>query len=196
MLHKFVKNKTFITRGSHSYGIPVENITSIFIRGLRSQSVENLWKLFEKSLKDNIGNILSIRRINNFNDSFILVKLLGTSDFAKEISNIITSKISRASVSYTRCTRRTHRLTFTSFKRKLTSPFNHHNPNFSSNNVNSDSPNTNVIPSTSNIISTSHSQTSSIHSSAVCTSNSNSSNNPPSNSSNSFTFCLSWNTNG
>ena len=188
MQTNYIRNKNYILRGSRCYGIPLDNTRLIYIRGVNSWSLENMRLFLKTHLKDQYNNILSVRRITNFNDNFFKIKVLANDDTIKIFTDIFKSTRQSISVTHFKCSNRNHKYSFSSLKKKL---------QFSSNSSSSSSINLNIsTPSfSSNAPSNFECQLPSTDSNTHpqnCTNNcSNSCDHD-----NSFPFCLSWNTDG
>jgi len=226
MLSKFMKSKNYIVCGSRAYGVPLVNIKSLFIRGIHSWSVNKLWDYFETTLKDKYKAVLSIKRITNFNDSFLLVKSIDTNNIPSDISDILKTRFPHSSIVISKISKLTHNLTFSSIKRNFTvsnkqqittssqqtsePTSSNHSNNYSNRNTpnntsissnTSDNNSTNILY-TDNTIGPNNTLNDSISNNIETNCNNNSTiekNNNLSKSSRNkkpFSLCLSWNTNG
>ena len=99
MQTNYIRNKNYILRGSRCYGIPLDNTRLIYIRGVNSWSLENMRLFLKTHLKDQYNNILSVRRITNFNDNFFKIKVLANDDTIDTFTDIFKS--TRQSISVT-----------------------------------------------------------------------------------------------
>jgi len=96
----YIRNKNSIQRGSRCYGIPISDTSVIFIRGIRSWPLKKLREFLSIHLYNFINNILSVKRITQFNDNIFRIKVLNSNDATTSIVNILKSNIKKASVSY------------------------------------------------------------------------------------------------
>jgi len=62
-------------RGSCSYGISIDNTWLIFIRGIHSWTNAKMKEFIHSKCKKLKDNILLVKRITKFNDSFFRIKI-------------------------------------------------------------------------------------------------------------------------
>jgi len=117
----YIKNKNYIQRGSRCYGIPISDTSVIFIRGIRSWPLKKLREFLATHLHNFINNILSVKRITQFNYIFFRIRVLNSNNATTSIVNILKSNIKKVSVSYNICSRKNHKFTFSTLKRKIQS---------------------------------------------------------------------------
>ena len=76
----------------------------------------------EKTFKENSERInikvLSVKRIANFNDVFFKIKILGNEAEITSITKCIVNSFKRASINVINCSKRNHKYSFSSLKRK------------------------------------------------------------------------------
>ncbi len=214
-MSNYCKGVDYIVRGSRCYGIPLKDTGLFYTRYLRSWLEKRMWKFLDKNFKNLKVIILSVKRITNFKDVFMRIKIFGSSDEISKANSILNDKFPNASISFLKFSKRNHKFTFSSLRRQHPESFNvnqlnsQRNSTASSSNshchtVNSNnsnlpncsihiSPNSPVSNPTSSISSNTQSithQPNTSNISSITSSNSSAIN------LNTFSFCLSWNTNG
>ena len=115
---QFIRNKNFILRGSRCHGIPMENTKLLFIRGLRSWPEIKMRRHLKKTLNELNDKVLSVKRIANFNDAFFKIKIVGNEEELTSITDCIVNSFKRASINVINCSKRNHKYSFSSLKRK------------------------------------------------------------------------------
>ena len=115
---QYIRNKNFILRGSRCHGIPMKNTKLLFIRGLRSWPEIKMRRHLKKILKELSIKVLSIKRVANFNDVFFKVKIVGNEEEISSITGYIVNSLPRASINVINCSKRNHKYSFSSLKRK------------------------------------------------------------------------------
>jgi len=115
---QYTRNKNFILRGSRCHGIPMENSKLLFIRGLRSWPEIKMRRHLTKTLIELNKKVLSVKRIANFNDVFFKIKIVGNEEEITSITDCIVNSFKRASINVINCSKRNHKYSFSSLKRK------------------------------------------------------------------------------
>ena len=72
----------------------------------------------KKTLNELNDKVLSIKRIANFNDAFIKIKIVGNEEEITSITNCIVNSFKRASINVINCSKRNNKYSFSSLKRK------------------------------------------------------------------------------
>ena len=188
MSNNYIRNKDYILRGSRCYGISVNDTRLIYIRGAHSWPMKRMRKFLKTHLKDQFIHIISIKSITNFNDNFFKLKVLANKDTTNNIVNTLKSKLPHTTITHFKCSRRNHKYSFSTLKKKIQQSSS--NSNSSPNNFNSSSQ---LYSSNSHFSSNSQQSSSNFNSLPInCVDSSLNINNQVK----SFPFCLSWNTNG
>ena len=91
--------------------------TTLF-RGLRSWPEIKMRRYLKKILKELNIKVLSIKRIANFNDVFFKIKIVGNEEEITSITDCIVNSFKRASINVINCSKRNHKYSFSSLKRK------------------------------------------------------------------------------
>ena len=163
-------------RGSRCYGTSIDNTRLIFIRGIHSWTNAKMKEFIQLKCKKFKNNILSVKRITNFNDSFFRIKIYTPNFNQAKFIKIFEKAISGVNISDCKCSRRNHKVS----KRKL-------KQKFISNNVSNES----------TVNSSSTTSVNSVIANQVPNISNLTSRNPTAFSNlDKFSFCLSWNTNG
>jgi len=199
----YCKGVNFINRGSRCYGIPLEETALFYIRYLCSWPIKKMWKFLERYFTDVEVSVASIKRITNSNDTFIKIKICGSSDEINKAHEILVKKLKKASVSILKVSRRNHKYNFSSLRRMQSGSSN---IDMSNNYIDSNQNNAACSSSSTNLTSNSNYTISSIsrndnsliqqHFISNTDCNYSVYSNTSAFNSNTFPFCLSWNTNG
>jgi len=72
----------------------------------------------KKTLKELNIKVLSIKSIVNFNDAFFKIKIVGSEEEITFIIEHVVNSYKRASINDINCSKRNHKYTFSSLKRK------------------------------------------------------------------------------
>lgn len=76
-------------------------------------------KFPESHLKDQFKRIISVKRITNFNDNFFKLKVLVNKDTTNDITNILKSKLPHSAISHFECSKRNHKYSYSTLKKKI-----------------------------------------------------------------------------
>ncbi|ORX84551.1 hypothetical protein BCR32DRAFT_277057 [Anaeromyces robustus] len=112
----YCKSVNYITRGSCCYDIPLEETALFYIRYLCSWPIKKMWKFLEKYLTNVEISVTSIKRITYSNDTFIKIKICGSSDEINKVHQILVKKLKKASVSILKVSKRNHKYNFSSLR--------------------------------------------------------------------------------
>jgi len=180
--------RKYFNRGNRCYGLPLKNLSMIFLRGLRSWSEPQLWKFLNNNFSDIFNSIISVKHTNNFGDTFFRIKVQLPIDQANTICEKLETLIPYVKASCNRVSHFINKKSFKNIKRGLLC----NKPSVY--NITSDSASSSSASFTPTLLNN-------ITQSSPTSSNSDtSSNNKFSSFSDpldqKFSFCLSWNTNG
>jgi len=75
-------------------------------------------KQLKKFLKELNIKVLSVKRIVNFNDAFFKIKIADNEEEISSITGCIVNSLLRASINVIDCSKRNHKCSFSSLKRK------------------------------------------------------------------------------
>ena len=100
-LIKSLNKHKFINRGNRCYGLKLDSLNVIFIRGLPFNTVPQLWKVINKNFSEIINYFISVKYSNNFGDTFFRVKvrlsMKKTKSICREFENLLPGVIASCS---------------------------------------------------------------------------------------------------
>jgi hypothetical protein len=108
-------------RGSRCYGTSIDNTGLIFIRGIHSWTNAKMKEFIHSKCKKFNVNILSVKRITNFSDSFFRIKVYTPNFNLKKIKKVFKKALSGVKISYNRCSKWNHKVSFRHLKQNLIS---------------------------------------------------------------------------
>ena len=99
-------------RGSRCYGTSIDSTGLIFIRGIHSWTNAKMKEFIHSKCKKFNVNILSVKRITNFNDSFFRIKVYNPNFNLKKFKKVFKKALSGVKISYCRCSEWNHKVSF------------------------------------------------------------------------------------
>jgi len=106
-------------RGSRCYGTSIDNTGLIFIRGIHSWTNAKMKEFIHSKCKKFNDNILSVKRIAKFNDSFFRIKVYPP-NFNHDMSKkVFENVLSGVKISYRRYSKWNHKVSFWHLKQKI-----------------------------------------------------------------------------
>jgi len=108
-------------RGSRCYGTSINNTGLIFIHGIHSWTNAKMKEFIHSKCKKFNINILSVKRITKFNDSFLRIKVYTPNFNLKKFKKVFKKALSGVKISYRRCSKWNHKVSFLHLKQNLIS---------------------------------------------------------------------------
>jgi len=107
-------------RGSRCCGTSIDNTGLIFIHGIHSWTNAKMKEFIHSKCKIFNDNILSVKRVTKFNDSFFRIKVYTPNFNLKKFKKKVFKKaLSGVKISYCRCSKWYHKVSFRHFKTKF-----------------------------------------------------------------------------